>query len=153
MPVGPRHQRGHVQAGARIGRGIAEETGRLDALCNNAGLNIPKRRWADLDWESWDAVLDINIKGALNAMTFALAVEFARYGITANAVLPGWIETDMTENAISNEKFSVNVGKRIPARRWGLPNDFGGIAAYLLSDASSYHTGQLLQIDGGYWRF
>lgn len=92
-------------------------------------------------------------KGALNAMTFALAVEFARYGITANAVLPGWIETDMTENAISNEKFSVNVGKRIPARRWGLPNDFGGIAAYLLSDASSYHTGQLLQIDGGYWRF
>lgn len=57
---------------ARIGRGIAEETGRLDALCNNAGLNIPKRRWADLDWESWDAVLDINIKGALNAIAAVL---------------------------------------------------------------------------------
>ncbi|MHA6265100.1 SDR family NAD(P)-dependent oxidoreductase [Arenibacterium sp. CAU 1754] len=92
-------------------------------------------------------------KGALNAMTFALAVEFARYGITANAILPGWIATDMTENAMNDEKFAQAAGKRIPARRWGKPEDFGGIAAYLLSDASSYHTGQLLQIDGGYWRF
>lgn len=92
-------------------------------------------------------------KGALNAMTYALAVEFARYGITANAILPGWIETEMTENAIGNDRFATTVGKRIPARRWGQPDDFGGIAAYLLSDASSYHTGQLLQIDGGYWRF
>lgn len=92
-------------------------------------------------------------KGALNAMTFALAVEFARFGITANAILPGWIETDMTENAIGNEKFATIVGKRIPARRWGKPEDFGGIATYLMSDASSYHTGQLLQVDGGYWRF
>ncbi len=92
-------------------------------------------------------------KGALNAMTFALAVEFARYGITANAILPGWIATDMTEDAIGNEKFAAVVGKRIPARRWGVPDDFGGIATYLMSDASSYHTGQLLQVDGGYWRF
>jgi len=59
----------------------------------------------------------------------------------------------MTQDATSNEKFATNVGKRIPARRWGAPEDFGGIAAYLMSDASSYHTGQLLQIDGGYWRF
>lgn len=92
-------------------------------------------------------------KGALNAMTFALAVEFARYGITANAILPGWIATDMTENAMSDDRFAQAAGKRIPARRWGQPEDFGGIAAYLLSDASAYHTGQLLQIDGGYWRF
>ncbi len=92
-------------------------------------------------------------KGAINAMTYALAVEFARYGITANAILPGWIATDMTADATSNEKFATVVGKRIPARRWGVPEDFGGIATYLLSDASSYHTGQLIQIDGGYWRF
>jgi NAD(P)-dependent dehydrogenase (short-subunit alcohol dehydrogenase family) len=92
-------------------------------------------------------------KGGLNAMTFALATEYARFGITANAILPGWIETDMTANAIGNEKFSENVGKRIPARRWGNPKDFGGLAVYLMSDASSYHTGQLLQVDGGYWRF
>ncbi|MGD1923473.1 MAG: SDR family NAD(P)-dependent oxidoreductase [Paracoccaceae bacterium] len=92
-------------------------------------------------------------KGALNAMTFALAVEFARYGITANAILPGWIATDMTADAMANAKFAENAGKRIPVRRWGEPGDFGGIAAYLLSDASAYHTGQLIQIDGGYWRF
>ena len=92
-------------------------------------------------------------KGALNAMTFALAVEFARYGITANAILPGWIATDMTADAMANAKFAENAGKRIPVRRWGEKEDFGGIAAYLMSDASAYHTGQLLQIDGGYWRF
>lgn len=92
-------------------------------------------------------------KGALNAMTFALAVEYARYGITANAILPGWIATDMTANAMSDEKFSNAAGKRIPARRWGEPEDFGGTAAYIMSDASAYHTGQLIQIDGGYWRF
>lgn len=92
-------------------------------------------------------------KGALNAMTYGLAVEFARYGITANAILPGWISTDMTANAIGDEKFSVNVGKRIPMRRWGVPEDFGGIAVYLLSDASSFHTGQTIMIDGGYLRF
>jgi len=92
-------------------------------------------------------------KGALNAMTFALSVEFARHGITANAILPGWIATDMTENAMSDQKFAQAAGKRIPARRWGQPDDFGGIAVYLMSDASSYHTGQLIQIDGGYWRY
>lgn len=92
-------------------------------------------------------------KGALNAMTFALAVEYARHGITANAILPGWIETDMTENLMSNDKFSEAAGKRIPMRRWGQPADFGGLAVYLMSDASAYHTGQLLQVDGGYFRF
>ena len=92
-------------------------------------------------------------KGALNAMTYALSVEFARYGITANAILPGWIATDMTANATSDPKFQQNVGKRIPVRRWGVPDDFGGIAVYLMSDASSYHTGQTIMIDGGYWRF
>ena len=92
-------------------------------------------------------------KGALNAMTYALSVEFARYGITANAILPGWIATDMTANATSNEKFQQNVGTRIPVRRWGTPEDFAGIAVYLLSDASAYHTGQTIMIDGGYWRF
>lgn len=92
-------------------------------------------------------------KGALNAMTYALAVEYARYGVTANAILPGWIETDMTENLMDNEKFVQAAGSRIPVRRWGRPDDFGGMAVYLASDASAYHTGQCIQIDGGYWRF
>ena len=58
-------------------------------------------------------------KGGLISMIRALAVEFARHGIRANAILPGWIETNMTANAIGNEKFAENVLPRIPMRRWG----------------------------------
>lgn len=92
-------------------------------------------------------------KGGLNALTFALSAGYARYGVTANAILPGWIETDMAAEAIANDKFATHVGARIPLRRWGAPEDFGGIAVYLMSEASAYHTGQLIQIDGGYGRF
>jgi NAD(P)-dependent dehydrogenase (short-subunit alcohol dehydrogenase family) len=89
-------------------------------------------------------------KGGMVSMIRAMAVEFARHGIRANAILPGWIETDMTANATSNEKFVANVMPRIPMRRWGTGSDFGGIAVYLMSDASAYHTGDSFLIDGGY---
>ena len=51
---------------------LVAETGRLDVLCNNAGINIPERHWDTIDWPRWDAVLDINVKGALNAIAAAL---------------------------------------------------------------------------------
>ena len=89
-------------------------------------------------------------KGGLISMIRALAVEYARHGIRANAILPGWIETDMTSAAVGNEKFTANVLPRIPMRRWGNGNDFGGIAVYLMSTASAYHTGDSFLIDGGY---
>lgn len=92
-------------------------------------------------------------KGGLVAMLKATAVEFARYGITANAILPGWIETEMTAPTFANEKFAANVMPRIPVRRWGKPEDFGGIAVYLASAASAFHTGDEILIDGGYWVF
>ena len=92
-------------------------------------------------------------KGGLISMIRALAVEFARHGVRANAILPGWIETDMTANAIGNERFANNVLPRIPMRRWGEGTDFGGIAVYLMSPASSYHTGDTFLIDGGYALF
>ncbi len=92
-------------------------------------------------------------KGGLVSMIYALAVEMARYGITANAILPGWIETAMTEKAMGWEKFANAVKPRIPVGRWGRQSDFGGIAVYLMSDASSYHTGDTLLIDGGYQKF
>jgi NAD(P)-dependent dehydrogenase (short-subunit alcohol dehydrogenase family) len=87
------------------------------------------------------------------SMIRTLAVEFARHGIRASAILPGWIETDMTANAIANEKFARNVLPRIPMRRWGNGDDFGGIAVYLMSSASRYHTGDTFLIDGGYALF
>ena len=92
-------------------------------------------------------------KGAIISMIRALAVEFARYGVRANSILPGWIETDMTANAIGNEKFAGNVLPRIPMRRWGTGEDVGGIAVYLMSPASAYHTGDTFLIDGGYALF
>lgn len=89
-------------------------------------------------------------KTAVLGMVRGLAVEYARYGIRANAVLPGWIATDMTAGAQGNDKFNEQVIKRVPMRRWGEPEDFGGIAVYLASDASRFHTGDSLLIDGGY---
>jgi NAD(P)-dependent dehydrogenase (short-subunit alcohol dehydrogenase family) len=92
-------------------------------------------------------------KGGLISMTRSLAVEFARYRIRAHSILPGWIETDMTANSMGNDKFVHNVMPRIPMRRWGTGADFGGIGVYLMSSASSYHTGDTFLIDGGYALF
>lgn len=92
-------------------------------------------------------------KGGMVSMCRALAVEFARHRIRAHSILPGWIETNMTANAIGNPKFHGNVMPRIPMRRWGEGADFGGIAVYLMSSASAYHTGDTFVIDGGYSLF
>ena len=92
-------------------------------------------------------------KGAMLAMVRGLAVEMARYGITANSIIPGWIETAMTSARVGDERFEDRVMKRVPIRRWGTPEDFAGIAVYLASDASSYQTGEEFVVDGGYTRF
>jgi NAD(P)-dependent dehydrogenase (short-subunit alcohol dehydrogenase family) len=92
-------------------------------------------------------------KGAMLAMIRALAVEMARYGVTANSILPGWIETEMTAKRVVDPKFSGAVLPRIPVRRWGARQDFAGVAVYLASDASSYHTGDSFVIDGAYTIF
>jgi len=92
-------------------------------------------------------------KAAINALCRALAVELARHGVTANAILPGWIKSEMTAGIMANDKFVANVMPRIPVRRFGEPADFGGIAVYLMSKASSYHTADCFVIDGGYTAF
>jgi NAD(P)-dependent dehydrogenase (short-subunit alcohol dehydrogenase family) len=92
-------------------------------------------------------------KGAMLTMIRALAVEMARYQVTANSILPGWIASDMTAAAIGDEKFAAAVLPRIPLRRWGKKEDFAGIAVYLMSDASGYHTGDHFVIDGAYTIF
>jgi NAD(P)-dependent dehydrogenase (short-subunit alcohol dehydrogenase family) len=92
-------------------------------------------------------------KGAVTSYVRALAVELARHRIRVNSILPGWIVTEMTERSVSNEKFANAVLPRIPARRWGQIDDFGGIAVYLASNASAYTTGEQFLIDGGYTKF
>jgi len=89
-------------------------------------------------------------KAGLCALVRSLAVELARHDIQANSILPGWIETDMTEGARSWDKLRETVVHRTPARRWGRPEDFEGIAIYLASRASAFHTGDTLRVDGGY---
>jgi len=92
-------------------------------------------------------------KGGLISMAKALAVEYARYGVTAHTLLPGWIETAMTESTFSWDRFTDNVMPRIPMRRWGTGTDFAGIAVYIMSQGSSYHTAETFLIDGGYANF
>lgn len=92
-------------------------------------------------------------KAGAIAIARGLAVEFGRYRIRANAVVPGWIDTDMTTGLLDSEGFTQRVLPRIPGGRWGAPADFEGIAVYLASDASLWHTGDVITIDGGYTVF
>jgi NAD(P)-dependent dehydrogenase (short-subunit alcohol dehydrogenase family) len=89
-------------------------------------------------------------KAAVSALVRSIAVEYGRYGIRANAILPGRIETEMTEGLMTDERFERSQLGRTSMRRWGKPDDFAGIAVYLASDASRFHTGDTIVIDGGY---
>ncbi len=89
-------------------------------------------------------------KGGMISMLKALAVELARYGVRANTILPGWIDTPMAAPALHWDRFRDKVLPRVPVRRWGEPDDFGPIAVYLASPATGYHTGDTFVIDGGY---
>ncbi|HUO12780.1 MAG TPA: SDR family oxidoreductase [Caulobacteraceae bacterium] len=92
-------------------------------------------------------------KGAVLALVRGLAVEYGRKGIRANAIVPGWIRSDMTAGSQRSEVFTEKVIGRVPAGRWGEPEDFAGIAVYLASDASRYHSGDSFVVDGGYTVF
>lgn len=87
-------------------------------------------------------------KAAVVALAKGLAVEMARHQIRSNVIVPGLVRTDMT---IDNEAYlDARLLPRVPLRRWGTPSDYAGIAVYLASAASSFHTGDVLVIDGGY---
>jgi 3-oxoacyl-[acyl-carrier protein] reductase len=86
-------------------------------------------------------------KGAVNALTRALAVELASRNVTVNAIAPGFIETDMSE-AVRNKAGDV-IKKIIPMRRLGQPEDVARVAVFLASADSAYITGQVLTVDGG----
>ncbi|WP_346267897.1 SDR family oxidoreductase [Streptomyces sp. SID4956] len=89
-------------------------------------------------------------KAGLGGLVRSCAVELGRYGIRANSVQPGWIETPLAKDLLEDKRFGDEALPRIPSRRWGRPEDLGGIAVYLASDASRYHTGDDFVVDGGY---
>lgn len=88
-------------------------------------------------------------KGGLIQLTKTLAVEWARYNIQVNAVAPGYFETDMVGPSIENPKIADAMLKKIPARRFGKPDELGPLAVYLASAASDFMTGEVVIIDGG----
>lgn len=92
-------------------------------------------------------------KSAVNGLSRALAVELARYKITSNVILPGWVGSEMTRQMVDNPKFTEKVISRVPLRRWGKAEEFENIAVYLMSDGSGYHTGDEIAIDGGFTKF
>lgn len=88
-------------------------------------------------------------KGALNALTRALALEWARYHINVNAIGPGYIRTNLSEFGHKDEKLREGMLRSIPLRRFLQPREIGLLATYLASEASDYITGQTIYIDGG----
>lgn len=89
-------------------------------------------------------------KGGVLMLTKALAAEWAKYGITVNAIGPAYFESEMTGNVINSNEFQQVVKAYCPMGRVGRPGELDGALIYFASDASSYTTGQLLQIDGGW---
>lgn len=167
--------------------------GRIDALFNNAGINIRKAP-QDLALEEWRQVLDTNLtsaflcskavhaamkaagggkivntgsmlsifgvrfapaygasKGGIVQLTKSLAAAWAADNIQVNAVLPGWIDTELTVKAREQvPELHENVVRRTPAGRWGRPEDHEGVAVFLASAASDFITGASIPVDGGF---
>ncbi len=89
-------------------------------------------------------------KGAVAQLTKALANEWASKGVNVNAIAPGYMETDVTSALRNDPVRSRQILERIPAGRWGTPQDLAGAAVFLASPASDYMHGHLLVVDGGW---
>ena len=90
-------------------------------------------------------------KGGVVQYTKSCAIAWAKYGIQVNSILPGYITTNMTDGFKKHfPKDAELVTSRIPAERWGKPEDFAGIAMFLASPLSDYVTGAFIPVDGGY---
>jgi 2-deoxy-D-gluconate 3-dehydrogenase len=89
-------------------------------------------------------------KGGIGQLTMALANEWAGKGVSVNAIAPGYIATDNTAALRANEVRNRQILERIPAGRWGTPDDLKGAVVFLCSDAANYVSGELLTVDGGW---
>jgi gluconate 5-dehydrogenase len=88
-------------------------------------------------------------KGGLKMLTRSMAVEWAKRGIQANAIAPGYLLTEMTATLVANPEFNQWICGRTPAGRWGRPEELIGAAVFLASSASDFVNGQMLAVDGG----
>lgn len=88
-------------------------------------------------------------KAGMIALTKTLALETARHGVRVNAIAPGYFRTDMNSQALDDPVIGPKITGRIPMRRWGKPEEIGGLAVYLASDDASFVTGEVYSISGG----
>ena len=89
-------------------------------------------------------------KAGVLALIRSLAVELARHEIRCNALVPGWIETEMTTHWTDDATMAIAVQRRTPVRRWGLADELGPAAVFLADPDHRFHTGAALIMDGGY---
>lgn len=89
-------------------------------------------------------------KGGVAQLTKALSNEWASKGVNVNAVAPGYMATQMNQKLIEDEDRNGKILARIPAGRWGNPDDMGGVVVFLASSASDYINGAIIPVDGGY---
>jgi NAD(P)-dependent dehydrogenase (short-subunit alcohol dehydrogenase family) len=89
-------------------------------------------------------------KGAVLQLTRTLALEWAPYNVTVNAIMPGPFATEMNQSLLEDPERAVWFTSRVPLGRWGEPEEIGGVALFLASDASSFVTGAAISIDGGW---
>ena len=88
-------------------------------------------------------------KGGLKMLTRAMAVEWAKHGLQANAIAPGYFVTELNKSLVENVEFNKWICGRTPAGRWGQPHELAGAAVFLASHASDFVNGQILFVDGG----
>lgn len=89
-------------------------------------------------------------KGGVAQLTKALSNEWAGKGVNVNAIAPGYIVTDMNVDVIKDKERAASILARIPAGRWGKPEDFGGVVVFLAARASEYVSGEVVTVDGGW---
>ena len=91
----------------------------------------------------------VSSKHGLAGMTRALAAELGPMGITCNMMAPGYFLTEINTTILARPGYEKGVSSRIPLRRWGDPEEAGGVVAFMASKASSYMNGHILMVDGG----
>jgi NAD(P)-dependent dehydrogenase (short-subunit alcohol dehydrogenase family) len=198
--AGARYVHCNVAVRAEVESAVAATVkafGRIDGLVNNAGI-FRAAEFLDVSEEDWDAVIDVNLKGAflvgqacarqmvaqgdsikgkgaivnmssvngitaiatiasynaskggINQLTRAMALGLADHGIRVNAVAPGTIATELARSAVlTSDDARQRILGRTPMKRLGEPEEIAGAVGFLLSDAASYITGEIVYIDGG----
>ena len=134
----------HLTAAFQIGREAARRMiARGKAARSSTSPRSPAR------WRAPTIAPYTAAKGGMKMLTRSMAAEWARHGIQANAIGPGYIVTEMNRALIEDAKFDAWVKTRTPSGRWGQPDDLIGVAVFLASGASDYVNGQIIYIDGG----